>query len=91
MLSDQERKQRRRLSRAKAKVKEFEARARRAELRAAYWRRRVADLQFEQSAAYQAHLWPVGGGQERGQEARREKPHSGLSAEKAERADLSPE
>ena len=69
MLSEEERKQRRRLSRAKAKVKQFEARARRAELRAAYWRRRVADLQFEQSAAYQAHLWPVDGRREAGAES----------------------
>ena len=59
MLSDDERKQRRRLSQAKSKVKQFEAKLRRAELRAAFWRRRVAELQFEQRAAYQPPLWPV--------------------------------
>jgi hypothetical protein len=59
VISEDERKQRRRLSQAKSKVKEFEARLRRAELRVAFWRRRVAELQFEQRAAYQPPLWPV--------------------------------
>lgn len=59
MLSEDERKQRRRLSQARSKVKEFEAKLRRAELRVAFWRRRVAELQFEQRAAYQPPLWPV--------------------------------
>jgi len=59
VLSDDEKKQRRRLSRARAKVKQFEAQARRAELRAAFWRRRVADIQFEQRVAYQPPLWPA--------------------------------
>ena len=59
MLSEEERKQRRRLSLAKAKVKQFEAKIQRAELRAAYWRRRVADIQFEQRAIVQPPLWPT--------------------------------
>lgn len=59
MLSEDERKRRRRLSLAKAKVKQFEARIQRAELRAAYWRRRVADLQFEQLSIVQPPLWPA--------------------------------
>jgi hypothetical protein len=59
VLSEDERKQRRRLSQARSKVKEFEAKLRRAELRVAFWRRRVADLQFEQRAVYQPPLWPV--------------------------------
>lgn len=59
MLSDDEKNQRRRLSRARSKVKQFEAQARRAEQRAAFWRRRVADIQFEQRAAYQPPLWPA--------------------------------
>ena len=58
MLTEDERKRRRRLSQAKSKVKQFEAKARSAELRAAFWRRRLADLQFEQSATYQPPLWP---------------------------------
>jgi hypothetical protein len=58
VLTEDERKQRRRLSQAKSKVKQFEAKAQRAELRAAFWRRRLADLQFEQSATYQPPLWP---------------------------------
>jgi len=57
--SDDEKKQRRRLGRARSKVRQFEAQARRAELRAAFWRRRVADIQFEQRAAYQPPLWPA--------------------------------
>ena len=59
MLSEDERKQRRRLSQAKAKVKHFEAMMERAERRAAFWRRRVADIQFEQKAIVQPPLWPV--------------------------------
>ena len=59
MLSEDERKQRRILSHAKSKVKQFEAQARRAESRAAFWRRRVADIQFEQIAVYQPPLWPA--------------------------------
>lgn len=59
MLSNDEKTQRRRLSRARSKVRQFEAQARRAELRAAFWRRRVADIQFEQRAAYQPPLWPA--------------------------------
>ena len=58
MQTEDERKRRRRLSQAKSKVKQFEAKAQRAELRALFWRRRVADLQFEQSATYQPPLWP---------------------------------
>jgi len=58
VLTEDERKQRRRLSQAKSKVKQFEAKAQRAELRAAFWRRRLADLQFEQRATYQPPLWP---------------------------------
>jgi hypothetical protein len=58
VLSDDDRKRRRRLSQARSKVKQFETQARRAELRAAFWRRRVADIQFEQRAAYQPPLWP---------------------------------
>jgi hypothetical protein len=58
VLTEDERKRRRRLSQAKSKVKQFEAKARRAELKAAFWRRRLADLQFEQSATYQPPLWP---------------------------------
>jgi hypothetical protein len=87
VLSDEERRQRRRLSRAKAKVKLFEARAKRAELRAAYWRRRVADLQFEQSAAFQAHLWPVDGGRE----ASAAGPPSRAAARNAEVGERAPE
>lgn len=59
VLSDDDRKRRRRLSVAKSKVKQFEAQARRAEVRATFWRRRVADIQFEQRAAYQPPLWPA--------------------------------
>ena len=59
MLTEDERKQRRRLSQAKSKVKQFEAAARRAELKAAFWRRRLADLKFEQSTTYQPPLWPT--------------------------------
>ncbi len=59
MLSDDERKQRRRLSQARSKVKEFESKLRRAELRVAFWRRRVAELQFEQRVVYQPPLWPL--------------------------------
>jgi hypothetical protein len=59
VLSEDERKRRRRLSQAKSKVKQFEAKARRAELRAAFWRRRLADIRFEQSSAYQPPLWPT--------------------------------
>jgi hypothetical protein len=59
VLTEDERKRRRRLSQAKAKVKQFEATARRAELKAAFWRRRLADLKFEQSATYQPPLWPT--------------------------------
>ena len=58
VLTEDERKQRRRLSQAKSKVKQFEAKAQRAELRAAFWRRRLADLRFEQSATYPPPLWP---------------------------------
>jgi hypothetical protein len=58
VLTEDERKRRRCLSQAKSKVRQFEAKAQRAELRAAFWRRRLADLQFEQSAIYQPPLWP---------------------------------
>ena len=61
MLSEDVRKRRRGLSRARSKVKKFAALARRAESRAAFWRRRVADIQFEQVAVYQPPLWPAGG------------------------------
>lgn len=59
MLSDDKKKQRRLLIRAKSKVRQFESQALRAEQRAAFWRRRVADIQFEQRAAYQPPLWPA--------------------------------
>jgi len=59
VLSADDKKKRRRLSQAKSKVKQFEAQVRRAELRLAFWRRRVAELQFEQRAVYQPPLWPV--------------------------------
>ena len=82
MLSDDEKKQRRRLSRARSKVKQFEAQARRAEQRAAFWRRRVADIQFEQRAAYQPPLWPA---------AEPEGAKAGDSDSKVSAADLNPE
>jgi len=59
LLSEDERKQRRRLGQARAKVKHFESMMDRAERRAAFWRRRVADIQFEQKSIVQPPLWPV--------------------------------